>query len=379
MKMISEIVHSKPVMPAFFVLAMCWGGFAAYVPEVKQVINASDAALGTAMLIAAIGSIMAMWMAPKLDTALPRSAVVVLMIAAGCVYLIPTHATSILVFTIGMVGMSALSGTLDVVMNARLTQIETEENVTLMGLNHAAFSFSYAGAAIAAGICRGNGIPFGQFAMGVLVLAVLGALVAGCVPFSMDEESESKTQQPRVSFTMVFIPGVIIMIAFMTEQATEAWSALHIERVLAVSAEFSALGPAILGITMGIGRLAGHYGMKAKSEPSVVAWGAIITAFGAFLAAWSSASFGVYAGFALLGAGVSVMVPMIFSYVSKSTPKRLRTQVISRVSVIGYTGFFLGPPMMGFLSEVGTLALSFSVIGGLLLCVPVLLFVERRR
>lgn len=377
MKIITELVASKPVAPAFVLLGVFWGAFAAYVPEIKNVIQASDAAFGTAMLIAAIGAVMAMWLAPKIDTVLPRYAIVVLMILGGGLYFVPTHATSIAVFTLGMVFMSSISGTLDVVMNARLSQIETEKSISLMGLNHAVFSFGYAAAALIAGLARGQGVTFGQFAIGVLCLAVVLTLLAGPSD-PVDDDAEPEAKAVKVTFGLVLIPGLIIMIAFMTEQATEAWSALHIERVLNVSAELSALGPAILGLTMGIGRLAGHYGMKSRSEPVVVAGGALITAFGAFLAAWSNVSVGVYAGFALLGAGVSVMVPMIFSYVSKSTPKRLRTQVISRVSVIGYAGFFLGPPMMGFLSELGTLTLSFSVIGALLLSIPILLWSERR-
>lgn len=377
MKIVTELVACKPVAPAFVLLGVFWGAFAAYVPEIKQIIQASDAAFGTAMLIAAIGAVMAMWLAPKIDTLLPRYAIVVLMLLGCGLYFIPTHATSLLVFTLGMLFMSSISGTLDVVMNARLSQIETEKSMSLMGLNHAVFSFGYAFAALIAGMCRGQGVSFGQFAIGVMCLALVLTLLAG-PSNSVEDDAEPEVKDVKVTFKLVLIPGVIIMIAFMTEQATEAWSALHIERVLEVSAELSALGPAILGITMGLGRLAGHYGMKSRSERGVVAAGALVTAFGALLAAWSNASIGVYAGFALLGAGVSVMVPMIFSYVSKSTPKRLRTQVISRVSVIGYAGFFLGPPMMGLLSEIGTLTLSFSVIGVLLLSVPILLLVERR-
>jgi hypothetical protein len=47
---------------------------------------------------------------------------------------------------------------------------------------------------------------------------------------------------------------------------------------------------------------------------------------------------------------------------------------------LGYSGFFIGPPLMGFLSEGFGLAVSFSAIGFVLLLVPVVLvpLVQRR-
>lgn len=380
MRILSEINLSRSVIPAFMLLGVMWGGFAAYVPEIKHIIGASDAAFGSAMLIAALGAVSAMWLAPFLDKALSRFAVVALMILAGLAYFIPALAGNIAVFTLGMVLVSAFSGTVDVIMNARLSHIETEHSVSLMGLNHGLFSFAYAASSIVAGLFRGQDISMGGFAIAVMSVALILVYWAG--PSNTDPQSAEADEGQTVvtvALGVVILPGLIILIAFLTEQATEAWSALHIERVLHVSAELSALGPAILGVTMGIGRLAGHYGMKSLSETKVVNYAACITATGAFLAAWSSGALGVYLGFGLLGAGVSVMVPMIFSYVAKATPSHLRTKVISRVSVIGYAGFFLGPPTMGFLSEIGTLTLSFSFVGVLLLSVPILLWVETRR
>jgi MFS family permease len=161
------------------------------------------------------------------------------------------------------------------------------------------------------------------------------------------------------------------MVAFMTELASEAWSALHIERLLNASAEMAALGPAILGVTMGIGRLIGQYAFERLDELQVVRGGAALSALGAILAAQAMGPWMVYLGFGLLGFGVSVMVPMLFSHVGNVIPEAQRSAAISRVAVIGYFGFFIGPPMMGFLSEWGSLRVSFTAIALMLVCVVI--------
>jgi predicted MFS family arabinose efflux permease len=58
-----------------------------------------------------------------------------------------------------------------------------------------------------------------------------------------------------------------------------------------------------------------------------------------------------------------------------------RARAISRVAVIGYTGFFVGPPLMGFVSEAVGLRGSFAAVGGLMLAAPLalLLLAGRRR
>lgn len=372
MKIIDDVILSRPVFPAFVMLGAAFGAFAAYIPDIKSQISATDGVLGLAMFISAIGSVITMWLAPKLDVLLGRRAIVILMGVFGGVFLIPTFAPVLAVFTVGMIVTSSIAGTTDVIMNARLSQIESRNGVTLMGLNHAAFSFAYAISAVIAGLTRGAGISAGQYALGVLVL--IGLLVwMTSVPAKTSTAPQDDDAQVSVPWAIVVVPGFAIMVAFMTELASEAWSALHIERVLLASAEMSALGPAILGATMGVGRLAGQYMLQNVNELKIVRVGAIMSAIGALAAAHGAGPVFVYSGFAMLGAGVSVMVPMLFSHVGKVTPEHLRTQAISRVAVIGYIGFFLGPPMMGFLSELGTLSTSFTAIAALLIAVTVVL------
>ena len=85
-----------------------------------------------------------------------------------------------------------------------------------------------------------------------------------------------------------------------------------------------------------------------------------------------------YAGFGVLGLGVSIICPMVFALVGRLCPPEARPAAISRAAVIGYTGFFLGPPMLGGISELAGLRAAFAVVALLLALSPLLLIPLRR-
>jgi MFS family permease len=66
-------------------------------------------------------------------------------------------------------------------------------------------------------------------------------------------------------------------------------------------------------------------------------------------------------GFVLVGFGVSCVIPLVFSLAGKS--KTLGTgPAIAAVSSIGYLGFLLVPPIVGFIAESSGLRWSFLMI-----------------
>jgi MFS family permease len=83
-------------------------------------------------------------------------------------------------------------------------------------------------------------------------------------------------------------------------------------------------------------------------------------------------------GFGILGIGVSVIGPLGLALVGKSVPNHLRTEAISRVAVIGFSGFFLAPTLMGMVSEFHGLRVAFLCASALsLMVIPLILLLRR--
>lgn len=373
MSLLRDLYISRGPAAGFAAVGVFWGSFTALVPVLKPQVGLSDGQFGLALLITSIGAVMAMWLAPLAERGLGARALGVLTALLAVATLLPGHTTTGVTFTLAMLGVTMTSGTLDVAMNARVSALEAQVGRSLMNLNHAVFSVAYAICALATGFAREAGLgPAAILTGGGLVIGVL-MLQAFAAPVGDADHEADGVEVAPLPWTLLLPGGMIILIAFMSEQATEGWSALHLERNLGAGAAQGALGPALLGITMAVGRLAGQVVANRVSERMVIRWAAVTAGIGACIVA-TAPSLGVaYVGFSILGLGVSVMAPMAYAWIGRMVPNRYRSHAISRISVVGYAGFFIGPPMMGFLSEGFGLSTSFLTIGGILFAVPLLL------
>lgn len=372
----SALFLSRRPAAAFVVVGFFWGCFAAHVPVLKAQLGASDALFGLLLLGSATGLVSSMWLAPRADRWLGSRSMQVGAVALGLAWLLPALITAPLLFamTMGLVGLA--SGLLDVVMNARVSELEARHNRPLMNANHAMFSIAYAVAALVVSVTRELGVPpvivFAGFSICAILLVPFIRMDIAAVP----EEDGYTGHYP---FWPILLCGAIVLVAFMSEATVEAWSALHVERTLGGGAAEGALGPAMLGLTMAFGRFSGQAVAERFREIPVVIVASLISASGALIAAFASSPTIAYVGFGILGLGVSVIGPMGLALVGKMVPAHLRTEAISRVAVIGFSGFFFAPMLMGLVSEMFGLRLAFAAVALLLItAVPLALLTSRR-
>lgn len=63
----------------------------------------------------------------------------------------------------------------------------------------------------------------------------------------------------------------------------------------------------------------------------------------------------------MVGLGVSCIVPLVFSMAGKS--KTMSSgQALASISTIGYIGFLVVPPLVGFVAQAANLRWSFAII-----------------
>ncbi len=375
MSVLNALYLSRRPAAAFVVVGLFWGCFAAYVPVIKAQLGASDALFGALLLGSATGLVSSMWLAPRADRVLGSRSMQVGVVALSLAWLIPGQITAPLVFAASMAFVGLSSGLLDVVMNARVSELEAKHHCPLMNANHAMFSVAYAVAALIVGITREAGLPptpvFAGFSMFCILMA----------PFMRMDVTHVAAEEGyagRYPLWPIVLCGAITLVAFMSEATVEAWSALHVERTLGGGAAEGAFGPAMLGITMAIGRFSGQVVAARMREVTVVIWASVISASGAVIAAMAPTPVVAYVGFGILGLGVSVIGPMGLALVGKLVAPHLRTEAISRVAVIGFSGFFFAPMLMGLMSEVFGLRVAFAAVAVLLIsAVPLAVLVSR--
>jgi MFS family permease len=70
-------------------------------------------------------------------------------------------------------------------------------------------------------------------------------------------------------------------------------------------------------------------------------------------------------GFMLVGFGVSSVIPTIYGTVGKTTEPSQVSIALASVSSVGFFGFLIGPPIIGFLSQAIGLRWAFLTVGTL--------------
>jgi MFS family permease len=266
---------------------------------------------------------------------------------------------------------SAGSGVMDVLINARVSEIEESSGRLLMNLNHALYSFAYAGGALATGALRSLDLsPVPIFAGMMVIMIGLAWAARDMTPAALDNAPDTPARMPH---GLVVLVGLVVMMAFFAEAATEGWSALHLERTLGGTAGQGAMGPALLGLMMGAGRLSGHALSRLMRDTYLMFLAMLVSAAGLVLAALATDVMLALAGFALAGLGISVVAPLALALVGRVVPPQTRLAAISRASVLGYGAFFFGPPLMGLVAEGFGLRAAFGVVALLLVATAVVL------
>jgi len=357
---------ARPAL-GYVAMGIVWAAFAAQVPVLKAQVNASDSVFGVIFLVSSLGAMAAMWLAPRVDRMFGAASMAVTSAALAVTYVLTGLTGSAIVFTAVLLVIAGASGVLDVLMNARISEIEARTRRPLMNLNHAIFSFSYCGAAVATGFAREAGwSPTLVFTIcAVVILAMCPFMIVPHRPLSEEAEPDKKTGMGII----VWLIGFVVLAGLFAEQSVEGWSALHLERTLGGAASAGAMGPAVLGLTMGIGRLSGQVLVRYTSDTVLIGLACLLSAAGVAMAALAQTLLVAYLGFGMAGLGISVVVPLAMAMVGRSVPERRRVAAIGQASIIGYVAFLIGPLAMGVTSDMFGLPAAFLLVGAVLVAV----------
>ena len=367
---------SRPALAAFAAMGVLWGTFAAALPDLKAMLGVDEAQLGLLIFFTPIAAITAMLVAPAFGAALGRWALPVAVALMALGFALPGQASTLWLFPLAMACAGAATGLTDVLMNARVSALETARGVHLMNLAHAVYSFGYAGGALMTGALRGAG--WGpDWVMGTMAAVGLVCALAAWDPEGRIEGLRRPRDGSALPLGLVpVIGGGIVLIAFMTENAAENWSALHIEQTLGGSPEQGAAGPAALALTMGFARLGGQWLAGRVNPFNLLRSGAVIAALGALIAAQAASPAGAYLGFVVMGIGASVLAPTAFSLVGQMSAPGARARAVARATQLGYLGYFLGPPLLGLIAGSFGLRMAFVwaavMVGAVLIIAPLL-------
>jgi MFS family permease len=334
---------------AFAFNGCLYAAWVPHIPAVKNHLGLSDAALGFALLGPAVGSLISM---PLVGRATSRfgSGPVTTVLAFGTYLVIPGAgiAWNLPTLFLSLVLWGLMAGGLDVAMNSQAVQIETSYGRPIMSSFHAWWSVGTVVGTVIGSVGAGLHLALvRQQTSLAIVLAVITLWIMR--QFLPDHPHEDYAHGRRVIELRLILLGLAGVCALLAEGSSADWSPVYLRDDLGVSAGHTGIAFGAFTIMMTIGRMLGDRIVLRLGRTRALTVLAAVGSVGMALGLLTNSVIGASVGFACLGLGLAVMVPVFFSTAADGPgaagPK------LAVVSSLSYLGFLVGPASLGPLAS----------------------------
>ncbi len=340
------------VAAIFFLNGFVYASWVPRLAEIQTGLGLSEGALGLALLMVAIGAIVAM---PVTGGLIARhgsrtlTALTAVLLGVGLPLI--GFAGGFAILCLAFLFYGAAAGVLDVSMNAQGIAVERAYRRPIMSSLHGMFSVGAMAGAGATGLLASLGVGIvAQFlAIGGLTV-LLGPLVArSMLPAEADAGGQGH------GFVLpdrrLVALGVIAFCGLLGEGAMGDWSAVYLDQSLGADVAVAAAAFAAFSLAMALGRFTGDRIVGRFGGGAVVCGGGALAALGLGATLLIGRPEVAIAGFGLVGAGLSCIFPVALSAATR-TPGMSAGTAIAGLCTIGYLGFLVGPPTIGGLAEL---------------------------
>jgi MFS family permease len=393
---------------AFFAVdGFVFATWAVRIPAVKAATHASPPALGLALLGLSGGAIATMAISGALCRRFGAGRMTVgSAILLSLALLLPPLARSAVGLGLALLVFGAAYGSLNVSMNSLALSVVAALRRPVMPSFHAAWSFGGLAGAGLGGLLAPHLAPLPHFALvcaaGLALtawcgrtllthpLAAAGAITGelpdpregaggeGASPDSSTGHGGRASRGGRVSrgglgrgWRVVLLFGLIALCSAYGEGAIGDWGALHLRQDLGAGPGLAAAGYAAFALAEACGRLAGSWLLSRLGQTRVLVLGGLTACAGMLAAALAPSVPVVLAGFALTGLGVANMFPAAMTRAGLVAGPN----GVAAASTLGYGGFLLGPPAIGFLATAVGLSTGLTTVSVLALVAALLAWI----
>lgn len=350
------------VIAAFVTNGAVSGSFVARIPDIKRNLDLTPSELGVLLFCASLGVLTALGPAGRIVAKQGSRKVAIWSTIALGASLVPVgYMPNELIFGTALFIYGAMLAVQDVAMNTHAITLEHEAQKRYMSFFHATFSMG----AFLGGLIGGL---FSQQKISVLLQAhILGFLFIALaiifrnfwLPSHLDQheyEEKKKTKRPVIFWLL----GGLGLLCAIGEGSAGDWGGVLARETFNASPFLSTVPFIVFTAFMVIGRLFGDKLAEKYGPANLIFICGLIAGVGLATGLVIGGIAGVIFAWASLGAGVSIVIPMLFSaggeIAKKEFPGKLApSDGVAMVGGVAYFGFMVGPPLMGFLADLFTL------------------------
>jgi MFS family permease len=360
------------VIAVFFVHGFLFASWTAHIPQLKQHLGLTNGQLGIGLLGAPFGSVLAIMVVARLLPKLGSRQMVRMALLGYCVSgpfigLTGSFGTFFVAFLL----WGFFQGMLDVSMNTQAIAVERFSGRVLMPGFHGSWSTGSLVGAVAGASAVALGVSLSEQ---LLVLSVPCLLIVSWLSTRMipdrravsDCETSEKTAGGRrgVLQEAVIVLGCIAFADMLCEGAAADWAAVYLRNSLHTVPLVAGLGYAAYSLAMLVVRLSGNRLFTRFAAHRLLPLLASLATLGFAAGLVIARPVSVLVGFALLGAGLGGVVPIVLS--AAGAVGNVDTgRAVAAVAGCGWAGFVVGPVLIGTIASLTTLRTALFLVPAL--------------
>lgn len=346
----------------FFISGFGYTTWASRIPSIQQQLHLNDAQLGAALFAMPIGLMATMPVTGRLLSSISSSRIMIIGAIAYNLMLGLLGFTSLYWQFITILFFFGSSRNMfNLSINTQSVGVQALYSKSIITAFHGIWSLAgFSGAGLGYIMVYYNVSPTWHL---LTVSIAMSILAFYAYPNTLDQKPQSSERKPIFILPdKALVKFALICFASMAcENVMYDWSGIYMHKAVHASKVTATASFVVFMIAVTIGRFAGDALVNRWSIKHVLQYSGILIVSGFALAIGFPFAVPAILGYALIGLGVSCMVPLVFSVAGRSKSMS-GGPGIAAVSTVGYLGFLLVPPFVGFVAQAANLRWAFAFI-----------------
>jgi len=346
----------------FFLSGLRFASWASRIPDIQLQLQLSNATLGSILFALPAGSMSSLPISGYLVAKFGSRKMLVLAVLLFPVSMIGIGmANSAIILALQLYFFGISGNLMNICVNTQAVSIEAQYKRSIMASFHGLWSLGgFTGALIGTLMVSLHINPLHHF----MYVSMVGLLLAFAIhPFTTKQEIKAKQKGSLFSKPdhYLLVIGFIAFGSMVCEGTMFDWSGVYFLKVINATHYLRTLGYISYMSAMATGRFFGDSLITKLGTKKILQISGMIISTGLLLAVALPYIVPATIGFLMVGFGVSSVIPLCYAMAGRSK-KLAPSLAIASVSSIGYLGFLIGPPLIGYIAELSSLRISFLVI-----------------
>jgi MFS family permease len=346
----------------FFISGFGFSSWASRIPDIQHRLQLNEAELGSILFALPLGLILT----------LPVTGILLQRFSSRNIMMVGALVFNLMLALIGFVSNSwqlvillfcfgCSRNLMNISMNAQSIGVQALFSQSIITTFHGVWSLAGFGGALIGLLMVNLTIPTSWHFLAVGLSMVLLGFFA--FPTSLHQPPATSSGGKRFILPDKYLLkyGLISFAVMSCEGTMYDWSGIYFAKAVHAPKGVVTAGYVAYMIAMAMGRFSGDKLIPKWGIPNMIKYSGLLIFSGLLLAAIFPVPVIAGIGFMMTGLGVSCVVPLVFSMAGRSKSMS-GGSAIAAVSTVGYLGFLMVPPVVGFLAEAAGLRWAFAII-----------------